>query len=171
MRANNKPLENLLLNFIDNQTLPHYIDALADVDKRIVTGVMRLLGLSQRFDANRLITLFEDPDIPNNVLVQILIQHRESERYLPHNARTSDKEGDAGTKPWPGRTKPAARGCGQYCDECGKAEDEHTEFREQSDAAGDSERDPPTMVVGLAELQQTEETNGPAQLLDHNWLK
>ena len=75
---NNKPLENLLLNFIDNKTLPHYIDALADEDKRIVTTIMRLLEQSQKFDANRLIKFFEDPDIPKNVLVQILTQHKET---------------------------------------------------------------------------------------------
>ena len=75
---NNKPLENLLLNFIDHQTLPHYIDALADDDKRIVTTIMRLLGQSQKFDANQLIGLFEDPDIPKNVLVQILSAHKDT---------------------------------------------------------------------------------------------
>ncbi|MCW9024369.1 MAG: HEAT repeat domain-containing protein [Gammaproteobacteria bacterium] len=76
--SSNKPLENLLLNFLDNKTLPHYIDALADEDKRIVTGVMRILSTSTMFDANRLIGLFEDPDIPKNVLVQILLQHKEA---------------------------------------------------------------------------------------------
>ena len=76
--ANNKPLENLLLNFLDNKTLPHYIDALADEDKRIVAGTMRILIASNKFDPNRLIGLFEDPDIPKNVLVQILLQHREA---------------------------------------------------------------------------------------------
>ncbi len=75
---NNKPLENLLLNFIDNQTLPFYMDALADEDKTIVTHVMRLLSKSQKYDPNRLIHLFEDPEIHKNVLVQILNSHTES---------------------------------------------------------------------------------------------
>jgi len=75
---NNKPLENLLLNFIDNQTLPYYMDALADEDKTIVTHVMRLLSKSQKYDPNRLIHLFEDPEIHKNVLVQILNSHTES---------------------------------------------------------------------------------------------
>mgnify|MGYP000169787894 CR=1 FL=1 len=76
--SNNKPLENLLLNFIDNQTLPYYIDALADEDKTIVTHVMHLLSKSQKYDPNRLIQLFEDPEIHKNVLVQILNSHKES---------------------------------------------------------------------------------------------
>ncbi len=76
--SNNKPLENLLLNFIDNQTLPYYMDALADEDKTIVTHVMRLLSKSQKYDPNRLIHLFEDPEIHKNVLVQILNSHKPS---------------------------------------------------------------------------------------------
>lgn len=76
--SNNKPLENLLLNFIDNQTLPYYMDALADEDKTIVTQVMRLLSKSQKYDPNRLIHLFEDPEIHKNVLVQILNSHKQS---------------------------------------------------------------------------------------------
>jgi len=75
---NNKPLENLLLNFIDNQTLPFYMDALADENKTIVSHVMRLLSKSQKYDPNRLIHLFEDPEIHKNVLVQILNSHTES---------------------------------------------------------------------------------------------
>ncbi len=76
--SNNKPLDNLLLNFIDNQTLSHYTDALADEDKIIVTHVMRLLSKSQKYDPNRLIPLFEDPEIHKNVLVQILNSHKQS---------------------------------------------------------------------------------------------
>ncbi|VAX12593.1 Serine/threonine protein kinase PrkC, regulator of stationary phase [hydrothermal vent metagenome] len=76
--SNNKPLENLLLNFINNQTLPYYMDALADEDKTIVTYVMRLLSKSQKYDPNRLIQLFEDPEIHKNVLVQILNSHKQS---------------------------------------------------------------------------------------------
>ncbi len=75
---NNKPLENLLLNFIDNQTLPYYMDALADEDKTIVTHVMQLLSKSEKYDPNRLIQLFEDPEIHKNVLVQILNSHKQS---------------------------------------------------------------------------------------------
>ncbi len=74
----NKPLENLLLNFLDNQTLPYYMDALADEDKTIVTHVMRLLAKSEKYDPNRLIALFEDPEIHKNVLVQILNSHKQS---------------------------------------------------------------------------------------------
>lgn len=76
--SNNKPLENLLLNFLDNQTLPYYMDALADEDKSIVTHVMRLLSKSDKYDPNRLIQLFEDPEIHKNVLIQILNSHKES---------------------------------------------------------------------------------------------
>lgn len=72
----NSPVEQLLVQMLDNRTLAHYIDGLADQDSRIVAGTMRVLVNSKQYDPNRLFELFDDPDIPKNVLVQILLAHK-----------------------------------------------------------------------------------------------
>ena len=73
----NSPVESLLGSMLDNQTLKYYVDGLLDQDNRIVAGTMRVLANSRQYDPNRLFELFDDPDIPKNVLVQILLSHRE----------------------------------------------------------------------------------------------
>jgi len=73
----NSPVEQLLISMLDNRTLAHYVDGLADQDKRIVAGTMRVLANSKQYDPNRLFELFDDPDIPKNILVQILLAQRE----------------------------------------------------------------------------------------------
>lgn len=70
------PIEHLLLSMLSNSSLPAYINGLADDDKRIISSVMRILGTSDTYDANRLFDLFSDPNIPKNVLVQILIAQK-----------------------------------------------------------------------------------------------
>ncbi len=80
---NNPHIEGLLVQLLNDKTLPEYIDGLADEDKRIVTGVMRVLAKSKQYDVNRLYDLFEDPDIPKAALVQILLAHKDD-----LNART-----------------------------------------------------------------------------------
>ena len=74
---NNPNLESLLLNFLDNKSLPYYIDGLADEDRRVVSGVMRVLAKSGKYDPNKLYDLFEDPDIPKSALVQILLARKD----------------------------------------------------------------------------------------------
>ncbi|HID49138.1 MAG TPA: serine/threonine protein kinase, partial [Chromatiales bacterium] len=75
---NNPNLEGLLLHFLDNKSLPYYIDGLADEDRRVVTGVMRVLAKSGKYDASKLYELFGDPDIPRSALVQILLARKEN---------------------------------------------------------------------------------------------
>lgn len=70
------PIENLLVSMLSNSSLPSYINGLADDDKRIISSVMRILGTSDTYDANRLFDLFNDPNIPKNVLVQILVAQK-----------------------------------------------------------------------------------------------
>lgn len=70
------PIENLLVSMLSNSTLPAYVNGLADEDKRIISSVMRILGTSDTYDANRLFDLFSDPNIPKNVLVQILVAQK-----------------------------------------------------------------------------------------------
>ncbi|MDH5180801.1 MAG: HEAT repeat domain-containing protein [Gammaproteobacteria bacterium] len=74
----NSIIENLLLGLLDNKTLPNYVDGMADPDKRVVAGCMRILAASNRYDPNRLFELFDDPEIPKNALVQVLLAHRSS---------------------------------------------------------------------------------------------
>ena len=70
------PIENLLATMLSNSTLPDFVNGLADDDKRIISSVMRILGTSDAYDPNRLFDLFNDPNIPKNVLVQILIAQK-----------------------------------------------------------------------------------------------
>ncbi len=72
----NSPIEQLLISMLDNRTLSHYVDGLANQDGRIIAGTMRILANSRQYDPNRLFELFDDPDIPKNVLVQILLAHQ-----------------------------------------------------------------------------------------------
>lgn len=69
-------IENLLSLMLSNTTLPAYVNGLADDDKRVISSIMRILGTSDTYDANRLFDLFNDPNIPKNVLVQILIAQK-----------------------------------------------------------------------------------------------
>ena len=69
-------IEHLLVSMLSNSTLPDYVDGLADDDKRIISSVMRILGTTTTYDPNRLFDLFSDPNIPKNVLVQILIAQK-----------------------------------------------------------------------------------------------
>ncbi len=70
------PIENILVSMLTNSSLPAYIEGLADDNKRIISSVMRILGTTDTYDANRLFDLFSDPNIPKNVLVQILIAQK-----------------------------------------------------------------------------------------------
>ena len=69
-------IENLLLSMLSDKTLPAYVDGLVSDNKHIVASLLRILARSESYDANRLYDLFEDPDIPKNVLVQILIAQK-----------------------------------------------------------------------------------------------
>jgi serine/threonine-protein kinase len=72
----NSTILNLLGSMLDNESLHHYADSLAHHNKRIVTTVTQMLAQSPLYDVNRLYELFDDPDIPKNVLVQILVARR-----------------------------------------------------------------------------------------------
>ena len=75
--VNNSYINKLLFELLTNETLPEYIDALADEDKNVVKGVMKVLASSSAYDPNLLFDLFNDQDIPKNVLIQILLARRD----------------------------------------------------------------------------------------------
>ncbi len=72
----NTTILNLLGSMLDNDSLHYYADGLAHHNKRIVTTIMQMLAQSPLYDVNRLYELFDDPDIPKNALLQILIARR-----------------------------------------------------------------------------------------------
>jgi len=69
-------IENLLVGFLNNRTLPLYIDALTDSNNRIIKCVMNILATHRNYDVNKLLNVIEDPDIPKNVLVHILLAQK-----------------------------------------------------------------------------------------------
>ncbi|MFV2059823.1 MAG: HEAT repeat domain-containing protein [Gammaproteobacteria bacterium] len=69
-------IENLLIGFLNNRSLQHYIDALTDNDNRIVKCIMNILATNQNYDINNLLEIVEDPEIPKNVLVHILLARK-----------------------------------------------------------------------------------------------
>ena len=71
-------IEELLGELLNDKTLSLYVDGLTDPDKNVVAGAMRILATSNNYDANRLYELFDDPEIPKNVLVQILLSKKKS---------------------------------------------------------------------------------------------
>ena len=82
--APNSPhIDALLVSLLTDKTLPKYVDGLTDDDKRVVVGTMRALAKGTMYDPNRLFTLFEDPHVPNQALVQILLTRKESIRIKP----------------------------------------------------------------------------------------
>ncbi|UCE88286.1 MAG: HEAT repeat domain-containing protein, partial [Pseudomonadota bacterium] len=74
----NRNILSILAGLLDNESLHYYTDGLAHQDKRVVSSVMQILARSALYDANRLFELFEDPDIPKNVLLQILVSRKEN---------------------------------------------------------------------------------------------
>lgn len=71
-------VEGLLVELLTDKTLNIYVDGLTDPDKNIVSALMRILASANNYDANKLYELFDDPDIPKNVLVQILLTKKKS---------------------------------------------------------------------------------------------
>jgi serine/threonine-protein kinase len=69
-------IENLLIGFLNNHSLHHYIDALTDTDNRIVKCIMNILATNHNYDINKLLDIIEDPEIPKNVLVHILLARK-----------------------------------------------------------------------------------------------
>ena len=76
-------IDTLLASLLTDKTLPKYVDGLTDEDKRVVIGTMRALAKSTMYDPNRLFSLFEDPHVPNQALIQILLVKKDAIKIKP----------------------------------------------------------------------------------------
>lgn len=72
----NKTIENLLLSLLDNKSLPEFVDGLADTHRGLVSSIARILATGSNYDPNHLLPYLDDPEIPKNVLLQILIARK-----------------------------------------------------------------------------------------------
>ncbi len=75
-------IEQLLLGFVRNSTLPYYLTGLASDDDNIVAGVKRILCRSGDFEPNQLFEQLDHPDISKSALCDILLAH--SSRIKPN---------------------------------------------------------------------------------------
>jgi len=64
-----------LYKLLNDETLEYYFDALRSGKARRIRVVARILGTSGHFDPNRLLPLFEDPDVPKSTLIKSLSEH------------------------------------------------------------------------------------------------
>lgn len=72
----NKTIEALLLSLLDNKSLPEFVDGLTDTNRNLVASLARIMATSNSYDPNQLLHYLDDPDIPKNVLLQILIARK-----------------------------------------------------------------------------------------------
>lgn len=72
----NKTIEHLLISLLDNKSLPEFVDGLTDTNRALVSSIARILATSNSYDPNQLLHYLDDPEIPKNVLLQILIARK-----------------------------------------------------------------------------------------------
>ena len=71
-------IENLLASFLNNITLPIYIEALASNEPKIVASITRVLSKSQEYDCTTLLEEFTNPNISKKALGDILLTQHEN---------------------------------------------------------------------------------------------
>lgn len=69
---NREPLVALLAALVDNETLPLVLNVLPNASARVVAGVMEVLARSDKYDPNRLLTLFTNTKIARADLEKLL---------------------------------------------------------------------------------------------------
>ena len=75
--SKNPHILNLLTTGLDNASLHHYTDGLAHPNNRVMTHISQIMAQSNTYDVNRLFELLDDPEIPKNALLQIIVAHKE----------------------------------------------------------------------------------------------
>lgn len=72
----NQAIQHLLISLLDNKSLPEFVDGLADTNRALVSSIAKILAGSNNYDPNQLLHYLDDPDIPKNVLLQILVARK-----------------------------------------------------------------------------------------------
>jgi len=75
---NTTVIENLLLGFLNNQSLPLYIAALGNDNAKVVESVARVVTKSEGYDANLLLEQFYNNAISKKTLGEILLTHHKN---------------------------------------------------------------------------------------------
>ncbi|WP_455206195.1 HEAT repeat domain-containing protein [Kaarinaea lacus] len=70
-------IENLLGSFLNNITLPIYVEALSSDETKIIDSITRVLSKSQEYDCTRLLEEFSNPNISKKALGEILLEQHE----------------------------------------------------------------------------------------------
>lgn len=71
-------LIDLLSTLLDNTTLSCFTDVLAHEEPRVAEGIVEVLKRGDRYDPNRLLDLFTNPQINKVGLINILCNHKKS---------------------------------------------------------------------------------------------
>jgi serine/threonine-protein kinase len=69
-----EPAIEVLDRLLSDETLESYLDALAEHDPAVVSGISRVLATSRRFDPVKLLRLLSDPHVSKSVVEHILSQ-------------------------------------------------------------------------------------------------
>ncbi|MFQ6004940.1 MAG: HEAT repeat domain-containing protein [Woeseia sp.] len=69
---------DILASQVSDKTLKLYKEGLADGGERVVSGTAWALSSSNNYDANELLTFFEDPEVSKPALIEVLKVHKES---------------------------------------------------------------------------------------------
>ncbi len=69
---------DLLLALLDNSTLPLFLPGLFSPDTRVAARVTDVLRQGRAFDPNKLLDMFQDPDVPKARLVDVLSHQKNS---------------------------------------------------------------------------------------------
>jgi len=72
----NQTIQHLLVALLDNKSLSEYIDGLTDTNRALVSSIARILATGNSYDPNHLLPYLDDPEIPKNVLLQILVARK-----------------------------------------------------------------------------------------------
>jgi len=66
------PALDVLEQLLSDQTLESFVDALAEPDPAVVSGISRVLATSHRYDPAKLLPLLSDPSVSKSVLEHVL---------------------------------------------------------------------------------------------------
>ncbi len=68
---------DLLSKLVDRPTLQIFYKGLAHQDSKVVSGIVKVLGKAHHIDPNKLLELFDDPEVSKPAILQVLSDHQE----------------------------------------------------------------------------------------------